>query len=728
MVFNSLYPDLDIPQCNILTYLFGDGQNQPTTPLWIEAANPSHSLSVEQMLSWIKRLGSGLDKLGVPKAGAIMVFSPNHLYVPVAYLAAAGSQRLFTGANPSYTAHEVAHQIKTIEASILLVHPSLLKTGLAAAKEAGLSFDRVYQFAGEESQPSAEGIRDWTSILPSHSEAQSWKWDDLRGKPSTETTAAINFSSGTTGLPKGTCITHYNLVSNASQSIYLRLVGSPFSVQKPNPAERWLAFLPLYHAYSQLWTINIVCKLRVPVYVMAKFELVPFLSYIEKYKITSLQAVPPVLVMLAKRPETSKYDLSSINHILCGAAPLSQTLQRELSTKLGCVIGQGWGMTETTCVGTMSVGTVDQDNSGSIGQLTPNTQIKLIDDDGNEATGEGARGELVVRGPQIMKEYWRNEQVTRECKDAEGWFWTGDIALHRDGKFWIVDRKKELIKVNGLQVAPAELEAVLLEHEGIADAAAVGIVVHDEEIPRAYVVLQPHAKGKVNEKDVQDFVAKRVAKHKKLAGGVKFVDEIPKLASGKIIRKVMKEWAKRDLGLDLASKRRRRRSDYFYHLSFRLRWSDNDMFGHVNNPYYLVFVDSIVNQYLVEACGYKIQKNEGAAGIVANTYCDYFGSLHYPDVADVGLRVVKLGRTSVTYEVGIFRAGEDTVRVVGGSTHIWVDQRNGELGRPLKGGIPEPIRTGYLNLMAKDEGGTRETVGGGSDEIVAQKKKGDTKL
>ncbi|RMD43751.1 hypothetical protein DV735_g1312, partial [Chaetothyriales sp. CBS 134920] len=181
------------------------------------------------------------------------------------------------------------------------------------------------------------------------------------------------------------------------------------------------------------------------------------------------------------------------------------------------------------------------------------------------------------------------------------------------------------------------------------------------------------------------------------------------------------------LGLDLASKRRRTRSDYFYWLSYRLRWPDNDMFGHLNNPYYGVLVDSIANQYLVEACGYRIQKNEGAAGVVANTYCDYFGSFTYPDVVDVGLRVVKLGRTSVTYEVGFFRAGEDTIRAVGGSTHIWVDQRSGELGRPLKDGIPDVMRTGYLKLMAKEEGGTAET-GGGSDGIAPQKKKGEVKL
>ncbi|RMZ87411.1 hypothetical protein DV736_g5363, partial [Chaetothyriales sp. CBS 134916] len=173
------------------------------------------------------------------------------------------------------------------------------------------------------------------------------------------------------------------------------------------------------------------------------------------------------------------------------------------------------------------------------------------------------------------------------------------------------------------------------------------------------------------------------------------------------------------LALDLVSKRRRTRNNYFYHLSYRLRWSDNDMFGHVNNPYYGVLVDSIVNQYLVDVCGYRIQKHASAA-IIANTYCDYFSSLSYPDVLDVGLRVVKLGRTSVTYEVGFFRAGEEGVKAVGGSTHIWVEQKDGVLGRPLKEGMPDVMRSGYLRLMASDEGGT------GGD--VVPKNRGEAKL
>lgn len=184
------------------------------------------------------------------------------------------------------------------------------------------------------------------------------------------------------------------------------------------------------------------------------------------------------------------------------------------------------------------------DHSGSIGWLLANTEAKLVDDDGNEITKEGEAGELYVRGPQMLLEYWHNEQATRESKTSDGWFKTGDIAMTKDDKWWTVDRKKELIKVNGNQVAPAELEAILIEHDGIADAAVTGIVLHEEEWPIAYVVVQDGIK--LTEKDVKDFVASRVSKHKQLAGGVKFVEEVPKLASGKIVRKVLKEWAKRD--------------------------------------------------------------------------------------------------------------------------------------------------------------------------------------
>lgn len=544
MPYSSPYPPLDIPKCNILSYVFPPGKTLSNKPLWIDAANPSHSLSPAQMLSWVKRFAVGLDKLGVGQQEAVMVFTPNHLYVPMVYLAAAGSKRFFSGANPSYTVNEVAYQMKALEAAVILIHPDLLGTGVAAARQANISLNRLFIFSDKES-PTTQGIRDWRSMVVSESEAESWKWDPLEGEAALETIAAINFSSGTTGLPKGVCITHRNLIANTAQTIFSRFEGTKYSEENPGP-ERWLAFLPLYHAYSQLWTINIACRLRVPVYVMQKFVFEDFLRYLENFKITTLQLVPPVLIMLHKRPETAKYDISSLRYILSGAAPLKSDLQNEISRQLGSVISQGWGMTETTCAGMMMPGLIE-DLTGSIGFLLPNTEAMLMDDDGKEVTNESEPGELWLKGPQMLLGYWRNEQATKESKTADGWFKTGDVAVRQGEKWWIVDRKKELIKVQGLQVAPAELEAVLLEHEDVADAAAVGITVHGEELPRAYVVLQDRAKGKITEKDIQDFVASKVAKHKRLAGGVKFIDEVPKLASGKIVRKLMKEWAKRDV-------------------------------------------------------------------------------------------------------------------------------------------------------------------------------------
>lgn len=542
MPFSSKFPPLDLPSCNVLSYVFPPNKPLSDKPLWIEAANPSINLSQTQMLSWVKRFAVGLDKMGVAEQQTVMVFTPNHIFVPLAYLATVGSKRVFTGANPSYTVNEVAYQMKTIEAAVVLIHPSLLTTGLAAAEEAHIPKTRLFQFAETECCLS-EGIQDWRKMVASNAEAGSWQWSPLDGDLAGKTIAAINFSSGTTGLPKGVCITHRNLVSNAAQSIFCNFQGTGQSDANPGD-ERWLAFLPLYHAYSQLWTISLAGRLQIPVYIMPKFSFNDFLSYIEQFRITTLQTVPPILLMLTKRPESTKYDLSSVRHMICGAAPLSADLQNEVCERFKVVVSYGWGMTETTCAAIITPGmTVEQ--TASVGYLFPNTEAMLMED-GNEITRDGEPGELYVRGPQNMLKYWANPEATQDTLSADGWLQTGDIAVTREGKFWIVDRKKELIKVNALQVAPAELEALLLGSDDIADAGVVGITVHREEAPRAYVVLQDHAKGKVTEQDVQEFAKARVSKHKRLTGGVIFVNEIPRLASGKIIRKQLKEWAKRD--------------------------------------------------------------------------------------------------------------------------------------------------------------------------------------
>jgi acyl-CoA synthetase (AMP-forming)/AMP-acid ligase II len=253
----------------------------------------------------------------------------------------------------------MVHQITNTQAQFILSHPSLIKTTATAARKAGLPEGRVFLFSDEPLSPS-EGCRDWREFIASPSEADAYSFPRLSPKEATTTTATVNYSSGTTGLPKGVEVSHHNLVANLDQTIYMRYLKKPWDAAT-RPREVWIGFLPLYHAYGQLYTIAMAQKLQIPVYIMKAFQYEEFLRVIQTYRVTHLQVAPPIMVMLSKRPETNKYDLSSVTDILCGAAPLSKELQNEISKKLDCEIVQGWGMTEVTC-GAIHVpgGTIDE--------------------------------------------------------------------------------------------------------------------------------------------------------------------------------------------------------------------------------------------------------------------------------------------------------------------------------------------------------------------------------
>lgn len=315
-------------------------------------------------------------------------------------------------------------------------------------------------------------------------------------------------------------------------------------------------------------------------YVMRRFELESWLRNVQQYRITEAMMVnlpseflifhlsltkpfqvPLMVIQIIKSPLTKKYSLKSIRNAWAGAAPLAPEPQRTFKALLSpsAPFNQVWGMSETSCIATM-IHYPEYDPTGSVGRFLPNLDAKLVDDNDKDITDFDIAGELCVRGPVVVKAYFGNEKANKFSWDADGYFHTGDIAVRKrkNGLWYIVDRKKELIKVRGFQVAPAELEGVLMTHPDIADAAVIGIPAggpcasageQGSELPRAYVVKKKGAS--VTEGDVKRFMEGKLAKYKQLEGGVKFIDIVPKNASGKILKKDLRELAKREVGAKL---------------------------------------------------------------------------------------------------------------------------------------------------------------------------------
>lgn len=327
--------------------------------------------------------------------------------------------------------------MQNTEARVVLVHPTLLDTTRRAAKTAGVADNSLFLFSDVEHE-QIDSIRDWRSMLGSLEEASSYSWQRLTGLEAKKQVATLNYSSGTTGLPKGVMITHSNMVANACQSVYHRLYKKE---EETKIQERWVGMLPLFHSFGQLNSILLAIKLQTPVYVMSTFVYEDMLRIVQTHKITELHVAPPIVVLLTKHPATANYDLSSIVQISSGAAPLSQYLANACASRFKTSVRQGWGMTELTCAG-IFLPSGFSDDTGSVGFLCPNCEAKLVDENANEvATGE--RGEILIRGPNVSPGYWKNEKATKETMLEGGWLKTGDIAVSDErGWFWIVDRLK----------------------------------------------------------------------------------------------------------------------------------------------------------------------------------------------------------------------------------------------------------------------------------------------
>jgi acyl-CoA synthetase (AMP-forming)/AMP-acid ligase II len=342
-----------------------------------------------------------------------------------------------------------------------------------------------------------------------------------------EDVVALPYSSGTTGLSKGVMLTHRNLVANCLQTDERQPIGE---------GDVTIGVLPFFHIYALTVVLSRGLANGATIVTMPRFEMESFLELIQRYRATQLYLAPPVILGLAKSPLVDRFDVSSVQRIMVGAAPLDAALAESCAERIGCQVAQGYGLTETSPVTHLTP--AGRNKPGSIGPTVANTEAIVVDLTSGNPLGPGESGEIWVRGPQVMKGYLGQPAATADAFAHDGWFRTGDIAFaDEDGYFTIVDRVKELIKYKGFQVPPAELEGVLVSHPSVADAAVIGVPdLEAGEVPKAYVVL----KGEARADELIAYVAERVAPYKKIRF-VEVIDQIPKSASGKILRRVLIE-------------------------------------------------------------------------------------------------------------------------------------------------------------------------------------------
>jgi len=366
------------------------------------------------------------------------------------------------------------------------------------------------------------------------------RFDDLERAKTT--TAALLFSSGTTGLPKAAMLSHYNFVAQ-----HTLIYEAP---RRPYRAVRLIA-LPMFHAAAAPVAHTTPLRSGEKCYVMPRFDLEKWFWAHEKYGVTDVAMVPPITIMAINSPLKDKYDLTAAKLGSVGAAPLDKHPQARMQELLGGKpLTQVWGMTETSCIATR-FRYPSYDTTGSVGFPVPNLDVKLVDDAGKDITGFDVRGEICVRGPTVIRGYFENPEANERDFDEDGYFHTGDIAYvaRTSGLYYIVDRKKELIKVRGFQVAPPELEGVLLSHPDIVDCAVIGVadpVREGGELPRAYIVRRPGGSGGPGDQQVHEYMRERLSSFKMLEGGIKWVDAIPKNASGKILKRILRDEAKKE--------------------------------------------------------------------------------------------------------------------------------------------------------------------------------------
>ena len=510
VVYRSPLPDVEIPDVSLTTFVLERAFEHRDRAALVEVPT-SRTVTYGDLVDGIRCFAAGLSRRGFRKGDALAIYSPNLPEYAIAFHGVASAGGAVHPANPLLTANELRFQLSDSQARFVVTVPPLLEKAREAVE--GTPVEDVFVI----------GERSFAALLESEGEPPTVSIDPA------EDVVALPYSSGTTGGCKGVMLTHRNLVANICQ------LGAHLGADEQTVA---LGVLPFFHIYGLVVVLNNTLRAGGTVVTMPRFDLEGMLGAIEEHGITHAFVVPPIVLALARHPAVEEHDLGSLSFVMSGAAPLGADLEQECIDRLGCKFRQGYGLTETSPVTHMVPHVAGAERLGSVGPPIPNSEVKIVDPVTGEPVGPGGRGEVWVRGPHVMKGYLANEAATAITVDADGWLHTGDIGLaDEEGYLTVVDRLKELIKVKGYQVAPAELEAVLLTHPAVADAAVVPSPDEEAgEVPTAYVALR----AECDADDIVAFVSERVAPYKRIRR-CEIVDEIPKSASGKILRRVLVE-------------------------------------------------------------------------------------------------------------------------------------------------------------------------------------------
>jgi acyl-CoA synthetase (AMP-forming)/AMP-acid ligase II len=504
---------IQVPDTDITSFVLADAAARGDKPALIDGPT-GRTLTYAELDRGVRALAAGLASRGFGKGDVLAVHMPNLPEYAIVFHGVASAGGRCTTVNPLYTASELTHQLKDSGARMLVTVGPFLDV----AKEAAENADVEDVFVVGE----AEGATPFTELLGDPADAPEVEIDPANDL------AVLPYSSGTTGLPKGVMLTHRNLVANLLQ------VQEAFPIADDDTL---VGVLPFFHIYGMTVIMNQGLLAGATIVTMPRFDLDQFLGLIAEHGVTRAYVVPPIALALAKHPAVDDSDLSSLRTIMSGAAPLGAELAEQVAERVDTTVIQGYGLTETSPV--THCNKPDENRPGTIGRALEDTECRIVDPESGEDVDEGERGELWIRGPQVMAGYLNNDEATAATIDQDGWLHTGDIAVRdADGYYAIVDRLKELIKFKGYQVPPAELEALLVTHPDVADVAVIG-VPDDEagELPKAYVVA---AGDDLDTDALMEWIGEQVAPQKRVRL-VEVTDEIPKSPSGKILRRVLVE-------------------------------------------------------------------------------------------------------------------------------------------------------------------------------------------